>query len=155
MSMIHCSPLFHPLEPLPIMSPTVMRSTSKKTNGNARRSGSRSKSSPNTQTQESGSASSAKRKNSTPHHTVHPLADTPLTMPVNSPLPPPPLSETLPDDNLAMLLEATSAAASQEYSLTSSYTEASFDPSLQGSLTFTVESQPMSDLSSSQQQGQT
>lgn len=152
--MIHCSPLFHPLEPLPIMNPTVMRSQSKKMSARSSRSGSSSKTSPNLQSVEANGTRNAKRKYSNQCHTTHPLADTPLTMPVTDPMPPPPLLHSRSEDRIESLLLAASASNSQEIHSASSYQASSFDSQLQGSLTFTVESQPMSDLSSSQQQSQ-
>lgn len=142
MSLIHCSPLFHPLEPLPIMSPTVMRSGNRKTSVSA---GS-SISSP-AKTDQSSAKSRGKKPAS--RRVSHPLADTPITMPVNDPMPPPTLPNASADD-LTTLINAATAAEAQPDLLAASYND-SFDSEGQGSLTFTLESQPMSDLSSSQQ----
>lgn len=143
MSLIHCSPLFHPLEPLPIMSPTVMRSGNRKTSVSA---GS-SISSP-AKTDRSSAKSRGKKPAS--RRVSHPLADTPITMPVNDPMPPP-ATPNPPTDDLATLIDAAAVAETQSSLMTASYHD-SFDSEGQGSLTFTLESQPMSDLSSSQQQ---
>lgn len=142
MSFIHTSALFIPLEPLPVMSPTVMRSGKKKARSDHSTS---STSTPTTSTSEKG------KKSATSPRSSHPLANTALVMPVHDP-------EThfiapvMQHDEMAQLIAASMAEqhrASESHF--DSYKEDSFDSQEQGSITFTLESQPMSDLSSSQQ----
>ena len=173
MSWIHCSPLFLPLEPLPIMSPTVMRSCNKKGSSKASTSGSSSVASPKGKSTNAPPAIVRSKKAVDTRRASHPLAGTPITMPSHDSMPPPiPISHSLPDE-LSSTIGATSmsqelprstsyqeksfltnsASASQEFLINQSYQDGSFDSQMQGSITFTLESQPMSDLSSSQQQG--
>ena len=173
MSWIHCSPLFLPLEPLPIMSPTVMRSCNKTGSSKASTSGSSSIASPKGRSTNPPSAIARSKKAVDTGRASHPLAGTPITMPSHESMPPHiPISHSLPDD-LSSTIGTTSitqelprstsyqgksfltnpASASQEFLVNSSYEGGSFDSQMQGSITFTLESQPMSDLSSSQQKG--
>ncbi|KAK5956878.1 hypothetical protein OHC33_002367 [Knufia fluminis] len=156
------------------MSPTVMRSCKKKNDLEARTHDSSSGPSTRSKTASSASTTARGKRATATRRSSHPLAETPITMPADDSLPPSmPTSYSLPDD-LSTLLDATatstaqelqtvpsyyddsfaapSASTSQEAQPASSYQEDSFDAQMQGSLTFTVESQPMSDLSSSQQQ---
>jgi len=172
MSFIHCSPLFYPLEPLPVMSPTVMRSCAKKNSSKASTNSSGSISSSKSNSTTSASATTRVKRVAATRRASHPLAETPITMPDDHPLPAGlSTAHSLPND-LSSVVGATSAATSQVLPPTSSYQDSSFvstsapmsqatqlasfyedsfDSQMQGSLTFTVESQPMGDLSSSQQ----
>lgn len=135
MSFIHCSPLFHPLEPVPIMSPTVMRSA-QKAHDNAVVKGT-----------SVGTATAKKGKKPAPsiaRHPSQPLAD---TRQIGSALAGP--------SHARQGQSATSSDARhmtfQEPNSQSAYQQNLFDSQDQGSITFTAESQPMYDLSSSQQ----
>lgn len=142
MSFIHTSPLFHPLEPLPVMSPTVMRSGKKRTKSNY--------STGSTSTPTTSASDKVKNSGGSPR-VSHPLANTALVMPVQNPAP----QFTIPDmtqDDVTKLIAASMADQHRpSISQHASYEEDSLDSQEQGSLMFTLESQPMSDLSSSQQ----
>lgn len=175
MSLIHCSPLFLPLEPLPVMSPATMRSCSRDSCSKHSTSGSSSVALPRSSTTSPASAVSRRKRTAAMRRASHPLAKTPVTMPASDPMPPSvSTSLSLPED-VSSTVNANSEAPSQEVlhaswdyessvlTVSESTSEElqpslayqddrSFDSQMQGSLTFTVESQPMSDLSSSQQQ---
>lgn len=175
MSLIHCSPLFLPLEPLPVMGPATMRRYSRDSSSKHSTSGSSSVALPRSSTTGPASAVARRKRTAAVRRASHPLAKTPVTMPASDPMPPSvSTSLSLPED-LSPTVNANSEvpsqevlhdswdyetsvltaseSTSQELQLCSAYQDdCSFESQVQGFLTFTVESQPMSDLSSSQQQ---
>ena len=154
MSLIHCSPLFLPLEPLPVMSPTVMRSGNRKSSSKNSHSGSNSRGSSDVATERRSPSTKGKKDT---RCRSHPLADTALTMPVTDQMPTLLSKDSAPShEDLCHLPDVfivpdSPGERQAHISEHSSYHELSFDSQNQGSITFTVESQPMSDLSSSQQ----
>ena len=174
MSLIHCSPLFLPLEPLPIMSPRVMRGENNNSSSKQSTASSSSVATPRSKTAGPVAATTRRKGKAATRRLSHPLSQTPTTVPVNAQaVPQIPTSLSLPEDlssalsttpetfpNEARLSStcqeacypAVSEPASQDLDLNPGYLHDSFDSQMQGSLTFTMESQPMDDLSSSQQQ---
>lgn len=141
MSLIHCSPLFIPLEPLPLMGPAAMRSehkpyfpqTSKptKTKGGAStmKKGKTAVLSRQTTHSPAQTASASPALVASPYMQRHSTAE--------------PTASSHSGPASFQGLEAPTAH--------DSYQQSFFDSQDQGSITFTSESQPMYDLSSSQQ----
>lgn len=146
MSFVHCSPLFQPLEPLPIMSPTIMRN-GKRQGSTDSQSATTAKSTTNSTRQ----STRGKGKKSATPRASHPLANTALTLPVddNAPVSGPSGSHIVESPQVSN--GVLSSGLQYIITSTTSCPENSVDSQSQGFLTFTTESQPMSDLSSSQQ----
>lgn len=172
MSFIHCSPLFTPLMPLPTMSPEAMRNQRKNSAGSTTNPSTASMKPPSTKRKTS--SSSAKLKGKQPvastRRASHPLSEPPACAAPSyaSEFQPPPLSThvTTSAEPDTIVPESPMPEHRNSTELDFSYPEHvhgrpalvesssyqnSFDSEIQASLTLTLESQPMSDLSSSQQ----
>lgn len=174
MSFIHCSPLFIPLMPLPMMKPEVMcdqrgKGTSSVTNptaGTMAAPSKRAKRSPSGSAKDKGKqpATSSLRPShplsQPPLFAVHPHSSGshfPLIAPHSTiPSEPERFAAQIPLSEHQHYVDSILSYPREtpdrpELSNSSSYQENSFDSEDQASLMFTVESQPMDDLSSSQQ----
>lgn len=172
MSFIHCSPLFTPLMPLPMMSPEVMRKERKNRTGSTTSATKGAMKPPSTKRKTS--AASAKVKGKQPaiasHYAPQAPSYTPAFAEPSHPyeFQPPYQPHLAISHNEAALTQDDDPEHEMDTNLdfsypenaderpvlyhSSSYQEGSFGSDINAVLTFTVESQPMSDLSSSQQQ---
>lgn len=164
MSLIHCSPLFHPLEPLPIMNPQIMRRHVKKDSSKASNSGGSTLSSPSSGIRSKATSKLKGKQVATANPSPHPLSaailpsqphqhhDTDKSNPTSHPLIEPShiTSFSIPS---TQLLSPHISQYHEHPSRIASFEQNSFDADSQAksSLTFTVEPLVPSDLSSSQQ----
>lgn len=144
MSLIHCSPLFHPLEPLPLLGPAAVRSAERMHFPSNSKSLSASGGPSIPSKKKNKKAAILQRPTNSPASTdlstptaagspysvrqLHAVKETSTSQPGHSPI------------------HVPNTRVTQQ-----PYQEVYFDSQGQGSLTFTTESQPMEDLSSSQQ----
>lgn len=145
MSLIHCSPLFHPLEPLPVMGPAATRSAEKvHFSSSSKKSGAGGTGKPTASSKKGKKAAVLRNQMLSP-------ASTALNTPVSANSPysmRQPLNISLTSGNET---GHSSTHMLEHGMMQQAYEENLFDSHDQGSLTFTTESQPMEDLSSSQQ----
>lgn len=161
MSIIHCSPLFHPLEPLPIMSPQVMRSGTRRNSSKTSITSTSTTSSPSVKRSDGPSSKSTSKKSATPRRTSQP--PTTLTFPMPTKQPPvhnptsqeamiEPLLHPSPYENNICTASTTCQKTSPPTTTLSEHSSSEAHSQAQSSLTLTVESQVSFDLSSSQPQ---